>query len=56
MSYGNEYAKKKFQVNPGKTDDKKCFKDDCRNEGDACKTCVMIQGRFINYQQGKSNA
>jgi len=51
MAYGNEHTKRKFTVLPGNPDDKKCFKDDCRNEGEACRTCQMIQGRWINYQQ-----
>ena len=52
MTYGNDHAKKKFVVQGGKSEGKKCFKEDCRNEGEACKTCSMIQGRWVNYQQG----
>lgn len=58
---GMQYTKKSFTVYPeleGKgrleiIDFKKCFNGDCRNEGETCKTCVMIQGKFIHYQPKK---
>ena len=58
---GMQYTKKKFTVYPerdGKgrleiTDFKKCFKDDCRNEGVSCEFCCMIQSKLIYYQPQK---
>jgi len=47
---GCDHEKSKFTVTPGKSqDDKKCFKDDCANEGDACIRCCMVQGRYTSY-------
>jgi len=56
MGHGNDHSKKKFVVFPRKPsiDTKKCFKDDCRNEGESCGTCMMLQGKWINYQQERN--
>lgn len=48
---GCQHHKKKFTVPAAKVSDKKCFYGDCVNEGESCKECRMIQGKYIFYHQ-----
>lgn len=48
---GMQYKKKSFTIGGEKTSSgKKCFKDDCVNEGVACERCFLIQSKFVFYQ------
>ena len=50
---GCQFEQKSFAVNSGDRNmvgGKKCFKEDCKNEFEACETCQMIQGKWLFYQ------
>jgi len=48
---GMQYLKKRFTIHKKYMgEDTKCFKSDCINEGETCKNCSMIQGKFVFYQ------
>lgn len=48
---GCDFEKPKFTVfNTKRVSGKRCFKNDCENEGDTCSLCMMIQGKWIHYK------
>ena len=51
MGYGCDYSKKKFTVQGGKTEGKKCFLSNCDNECKMCRDCMRIQGHWIHFKQ-----
>ena len=46
---GCDHHKKRFTVPGAKVVEKRCFYGDCVNEGETCKGCRMIQGKYAFY-------